>query len=41
MSTLEINIDAYITEATIQAIKIDLKEYIQGAVNRHYEGLDV
>jgi hypothetical protein len=28
-------------EATIQAIKADLKEYIQNAVNRHYDCLDV
>jgi hypothetical protein len=27
-------------EATMQAIKIDLKDYIQGAVNRHYDGLE-
>jgi hypothetical protein len=28
-------------EATMQAIKADLKEYIQDAVNRHYDGLEV
>lgn len=38
---IESQVKEHLPEATMQAIKLDLKEYIQGAVNRHYDGLDV
>lgn len=37
---IERNVKEHLPEATIQAIKADLKEYIQNAVNRHYDELE-
>jgi len=37
---IESTVKEHLPEATIQAIKIDLKDYIQDAVNRHYDGLE-
>jgi hypothetical protein len=37
---IESNVKEHLPEATMQAIKADLKGYIQGAVNRHYDGLE-
>lgn len=37
---IERNVKKHLPEATMQAIKADLKEYIQGAVNRHYDELE-
>lgn len=36
---IESKVKEHLPEATMQAIKADLKEYIQEAVNRHYDGL--
>jgi hypothetical protein len=38
---IESTVVEHLPEATIQAIKADLKEYIQDAVNRHYNEVDV
>ncbi len=38
---IERNVKEHLPEATMKALKADLKEYIQDSVNRHYDVLEV